>query len=96
MKKAITNKPPLIPKIYCNLFGHDYQVTKKVTYHVKEYTCRHCKKELTTNSNGNLIELTPKFREINAILERIYTVKIERLKKKNNHFVNLPSSYSIL
>ena len=81
MKKT-TNKPTLIPKMYCNLFGHDYEVTKRVTYHVKEYTCRHCKKELTTNSNGRLIELTPKFKEINAILERIYTSKTERLKKK--------------
>lgn len=81
MKKT-TNKPTLIPKIYCNLFGHDYDVTKRVTYHVKEYTCRHCKKELTTNSNGKLIELTPKFKEINAILERIYTSRTERLKKK--------------
>ena len=81
MKKT-TNKPTLIPKMYCNLFGHDYDATKRVTYHVKEYTCRHCKKELTTNSNGKLIELTPKFKEINAILERIYTSRTERLKKK--------------
>ncbi|MEC3906533.1 hypothetical protein VOI54_05855 [Tamlana sp. 2201CG12-4] len=81
MRKT-TNKPALIPKVYCNLFGHDYEVSKKVTYHVKEYTCKHCKKELTTNSNGQLIELTPKFKEINAILERIYTSRIERLKKK--------------
>ncbi len=81
MKKT-THKPNLIPKMYCGLFGHDYQVTKKVTYHVKEYTCNHCKKQLTTNSNGSLIELTPKFKEINAILERIHTNRMERLKEK--------------
>ncbi len=81
MNKTI-NKPTLIPKMYCNLFGHDYQVTKKVTHHVKEYTCTHCKKQLTTNSNGNLIELTPKFKEINAILERIHMSRIQRSKKK--------------
>lgn len=77
-----TNKPTLIPKMYCNLFGHDYQVSKKVTYHVKEYTCSHCKKQLTTNSNGKLIELTPKFKEINDILERIHTKRMLRLKDK--------------
>ncbi|NCO62671.1 MAG: hypothetical protein GW839_02800 [Flavobacteriales bacterium] len=71
-----------IPTVYCNLFGHDYKVTKKVTYHVKEYTCKHCKKQLTTNSNGNLIELTPKFREINAILERIHNSRKQRSKEK--------------
>ena len=82
MKKVTTNKPMLIPKMYCNFFGHDYQVSKKVTSHVKEYTCTHCKKELTTNSNGTLTELTPKFREINAILEKIYVSRTERSRKK--------------
>jgi transposase-like protein len=80
--KIMAFKPTLIPKMYCNLFGHDYQVTKKVTYHVKEYTCSHCKKQLTTNSNGSLIELTPKFQEINAILERIYYTRMERSREK--------------
>ncbi|WP_246454686.1 hypothetical protein [Hyunsoonleella aquatilis] len=68
--------------MYCSIFGHDYQVTKKVTYHVKEYTCSHCKKQMTTNSNGNLVELTPKFKEINAILERIHHSRTKRLKRK--------------
>ncbi|MBU3820858.1 hypothetical protein KO566_02195 [Flavobacteriaceae bacterium XHP0103] len=77
-----TNKTPFLPKMYCSIFGHDYQVTKKVTYYVKEYTCSHCKKQLTTNSNGNLIELTPKFKEINAILERIHEKRIQRSKMK--------------
>ncbi|WP_308991507.1 hypothetical protein QLS71_005685 [Mariniflexile litorale] len=81
MKKS-TKKPTRIPKMYCNLFGHDYQVSKKVTYHVKEYTCSHCKKQLTTNSNGKLIELTPTFKEINIILERIYNTRMERSKDK--------------
>lgn len=79
MRKT-TNKPTFIPKMYCALFGHDFRVTKKVTYHVKEYACKHCKKELTTNSNGALIELTPKFREINAILSRIHHSKTKRLR----------------
>ena len=78
----ITNKPAFIPTMYCNIFGHNYEVSKKVTYHVKEYTCKHCKKQLTTNSNGHLIELTPKFKEINAILERIHNSRAERSKKK--------------
>jgi transcription initiation factor IIE alpha subunit len=77
-----TNSTAFIPKMYCNLFGHDYQVTKKVTHHVKEYTCSHCKNQLTTNSNGKLIELTPKFKEINAILERIHERRISRSKPK--------------
>lgn len=81
MKKT-KSKTALIPSLYCNMFGHNYEVTKKVTYHVKEYTCKHCKKELTTNGNGNLIELTPKFREINSILENIHNRRIMRLSQK--------------
>ena len=80
--KITTNKPTLIPKMYCQIFGHDFEVTKNVTYHVKEYTCSHCKKQLTTNSNGSLIELTPKFKEINAILERIHQSRMERSRDK--------------
>ena len=80
--KIMNNKPTFIPKMYCNIFGHDFEVTKNVTYYVKEYTCVHCKKQLTTNSNGSLIELTPKFKEINAILERIHNAKTERSKEK--------------
>lgn len=77
-----TRKPTLIPKMYCSIFGHDYQVTKKVTFHIKEYKCKNCKVELTTNSNGKLTALTPKFKEINTILEQMYLSKTQRSKKK--------------
>lgn len=77
-----TTQPKFITNLYCNLFGHDFQVSKKVTYHVKEYTCCRCKKQLTTSSNGNLVELTPKFKEINAILERIHQSRRARSKEK--------------
>ena len=80
MEKA-TQKNSFIPNIYCNIFGHDFEVSKKVTYFVKEYTCTHCKKQLTTNGNGNLTELTPKFKEINAILERIHNSRLRRSKE---------------
>ncbi|MCA0131153.1 hypothetical protein LBU54_01050 [Winogradskyella sp. D23] len=70
-------------KIYCDFFGHNYEMTKKVTNHVKEYTCKCCKKQLTTDSNGKLIELTPKYQEINSTLERIYSSKLMRSKQKS-------------
>jgi hypothetical protein len=74
-------------EIHCKMFGHDYQVTRNVTYHVKEYTCIRCEKQLTTNSNGNLIELTPKFKEINDILERIHYKR--HIKSRSHIFNNL-------
>lgn len=63
------------------MFGHDFKVSRHVTLHVKEYTCQNCKKELTTSSNGSLTELTPKFKEINDVLERIHQ---KRNKRKAN------------
>lgn len=80
MKKT-TTKRPFIPKFYCNVFGHSFKVSKKVTYHIHEYKCQNCKIEYTTNSKGNLIELTPKYREINSVLERIHN-------RKKNKFVS--------
>jgi len=70
-------------KLYCAVFGHNYQISKKVTNHVKVYTCKCCKKQLTTNSNGRLIELTPKYKDINLTLERIYENRLMRLKQKS-------------
>lgn len=63
----------LFPKLYCSIFGHNFKVTKNITYHVKEYKCSCCGKEMTTNSNGYLTELTPKHKEINSALEHIYS-----------------------
>ena len=65
-------------QLYCSMFGHRYEVSKKVTYHVKEYTCRKCNREVTTNGNGRLTPLTPKYKEINAVLERIHMKRIKR------------------
>ena len=81
MKERIT-KPALIPNLFCSFFGHNFEVSRKVTKHVKEYECSCCKKQLTTDSNGYLRELTPKYQEINSILERIYTRRKMRLQEK--------------
>lgn len=64
--------------IQCSVFGHDYVVTEMITSFVKEYTCKNCKKQVTTDSNGNLTPLTPKFKEINSVLKRIHTNKKKR------------------
>jgi DNA-directed RNA polymerase subunit RPC12/RpoP len=59
-------------KVFCNLFGHHYSVSKKVTGHIKEYKCIHCAKEVTTDVSGNLSILTPELQDINKTLESIY------------------------
>ncbi len=72
-------------KIQCKLFGHYYVVSRKVTYHVKEYTCKTCQKQLTTNGNGQLIELSPKFKEINDVLERVHYKRKEKIKNSTKY-----------
>jgi len=64
--------------IHCNFFGHNYIVSKVVTEYVKEYQCKHCKNQMTTSGNGNLIPLTPKFQEINLVLRTMYNKKVRR------------------
>jgi hypothetical protein len=58
-------------KIFCNIFGHHYSISKKVTSHIKEYKCIHCQKQVTTDVSGNLSILTPELQDINRTLERI-------------------------
>lgn len=71
--------------IYCSLFGHEFTISKKVTYYVSEYKCRHCKSQMTTNGKGALTPLTPKYKEINSILEHIHNRRLER--KRNRNFI---------
>jgi len=79
-----TSTQPTSPKrILCDIFGHKYVISKQVTHHVKEYTCTCCKRELTTNGNGSLTELTPKFKDINDALAKIYSYKMARLRAKH-------------
>lgn len=65
-------KPTSMKKVFCNIFGHHYSVSKKVTLHIKEYKCIHCGKEVTTDVSGNLSTLTPELQDINKTLENIY------------------------
>ncbi|MGR7812657.1 hypothetical protein [Lacinutrix undariae] len=87
MKKAT----PLKYKnhLRCDIFGHKFEVTKHVTSHVKEYTCKCCKNQLTVNGNGDLIELTPKFKEINLILADLYKRRTQRIRFKKRNTVML-------
>ena len=64
--------------VYCSLFGHDYKVSKNVTYHVKEYKCKQCASEMTIDGNGEFIPLTPKHREINSVLNRVHNKRLEK------------------
>lgn len=65
-------KSSLLARKFCELFGHNYKVSKKITPHIAEYTCSVCKCETTTDIKGNIINLTPERREINETLAHFY------------------------
>ncbi len=82
MKKGTPNSTFSFSKIYCSLFGHNYNLTKNVTHYIKEYTCSHCKEQATTNSRGRLEVMTPKLKEINNALASVHAKKIAKNKAK--------------
>lgn len=61
--------------LHCKLSGHEFVLSKHVTHHVKEYTCKNCQKQVTTSSNGKLILLNDKRKEINQTLEYVFQRK---------------------
>ena len=68
--------------IYCSIFGHQFVISKRVTNHVNEYKCKNCNFQMTTDGRGRLTPLTPKYREINSVLERVYMKR--KLKKRQD------------
>ena len=75
-----------ITQFYCSIFGHHFTVSKKVTHHIKEYTCTHCQQQATTNSQGKLEIMTPKLKEINDILAFVHAKKSARLNNQTTIF----------
>lgn len=67
-----------IAKVYCNLFGHKFKVSKSVTNHIHEYKCAHCSMEMTDTANGFIARLTPRFKETNDYLAQIHRRRIRK------------------
>ncbi|AKA35070.1 hypothetical protein [Flagellimonas lutaonensis] len=79
MKTTASQKGNFFSALFCNLFGHHYVVSKKVTQHIKEYKCLHCQKQVTTDVSGKLSILTPQMREINSTLQEMYRKRRRRV-----------------
>jgi len=65
-------------KFYCSIFGHNLEVSKEITNHVKEYQCKCCKQKFTTSTSGQLTLLTKAREDVNNVLENIYLKRLER------------------
>lgn len=84
MNKDTASGKNLLTSLFCNLFGHHYVVSKKVTKHIKEYKCVHCQRQVSTDVGGKLSILTPKMREINGVLADMYNKRQQRIKIVHN------------
>lgn len=67
----LTAKKPT-GSIICTLFGHRYRTVRQITNHFHEYECACCKKQMTDDSKGRLIDLTPERRDINETLHFLF------------------------
>jgi hypothetical protein len=67
-----------VGKLICCVMGHHLQVTHKITDHIYEYGCSRCGLEMTDTTQGTLARLTPRFRETNELVAKIYRRKCSR------------------
>ena len=65
-------------KWICCILGHRLQVTHKITDHIYEYSYTRCGEEMTDTTQGTIAKLTPRFRETNALVAKIYRKKCSR------------------
>ena len=72
MKKRLESEGNPIGTLVCNVLGHKYVVTRRVTYHLKEFQCAYCDKQVTSDEEGQLVELSEEPKEINNILYRVH------------------------
>ncbi|MFV8837041.1 hypothetical protein [Salinimicrobium soli] len=67
-----------VGRLICYFFGHHLQVTHKITDHIFEYRCTRCALEMTDTTQGTLARLTPRFKETNELVAKIYRRKCSR------------------
>ena len=72
MENSTTKSNSFGGKLWCSIFNHHYEITKNVTLHFKEYTCKHCHHQLTNTAQGKIVFMTEEYREINETLSLFY------------------------
>jgi len=67
-------KPTLqkVGSVLCKVNGHNYKIVKDVTQHFHEYECSCCGKQMTDDTKGRLIVLTPERKAINETLHHLF------------------------
>ncbi len=76
-KRPPSEGKPLL-SLLCAIFGHQYRVSREITGHVREYGCVYCNRQLTTDAEGEISELTIEKQRINEQLREIYSRRRKR------------------
>ena len=63
---SLVSIPFFISSIFCLVKGHRFKVSKKVTKHIKEYSCSCCGLEVCVDPGGKVIVLTPRLKNIHS------------------------------
>ena len=75
MKTKTYTEGNQVQVLICSLIGHRFKTSQKITNHFSEYECTCCGKQMTEDTRGRLISLTPELREINETLRIIFQRK---------------------
>ncbi len=78
MKTSSPKSPFSFSGVVCNVLGHDYEISRKITNHISEYKCTRCGKEVTENFSGRLENLTFKTKKVNTSLALFHEKKMRR------------------
>lgn len=70
--------------LFCDTFGHNYTLSKKVSSNINQFTCKVCNLNAVIDKNGDLIENKHRLSRMDSIFNALF----KRLKQKRTYFTN--------
>ncbi len=58
--------------VLCKIIGHDYQDTNKNNSLFKEFECKNCNQQFTTDGYGRIVKLTSFWKENHLSIEKYF------------------------
>lgn len=83
MRKRPPSEGRPLRALLCSIFGHQYRVSREITGHIKEFACTHCERQLTTDAEGKISELTYEKQRINETLMAMHRRRRMRVDSQN-------------
>lgn len=74
--------PTSFQRLLCNVSGHKFRLTKKITNNIKHYQCINCGYEVSTNFKGQLVPLTEELKNAHSGIQNIIVKRNYRKHQK--------------